>query len=658
MQKNKYLLQLLVFYLFSLSACHTIDDDVQIVLDEAPSEQRSELSAFISHFADNKRRQDVAKFIVANLKNKFSVAETNSIFYQEYIDSVEASKMTAANLKGRSYKDNISVLLDRHRLTRSRDLYVVSADSLISQLESVIRIWEQSPWSSLYLEETFEKYIAPYRIADEPLEYYWCMDANMRYKSCLEEYKDSSIVAACTYIYRNIDYWTNNLFWGEPLQSYSTNIRYKRGTCADHAVYTAMIMRALGIPTAVDFIPFWGDNNNGHSFNALLLPDGTCRGYNNSEDLSTELTLSGKVPKVYRKEFEIQRNTALYKYRDIEYLPSLFANHDLKDVTRYYNIPMTDVSFSPDLYQPQSRIVYLAVFTPGAWQPVAWAEYKGGKVKFRDVGIGYTSCASPSTKGEGYGAGGLFLPVCYQDEEMQSLTFPFILREEGAVYFLRPDVKEKETVVLYRKFPRKKRIIGFAEKMKGGYFELSNRADFTDSEIVFFVDTIPQSHMQTISLPEGKKYRYMRYYKRRGGISIGEMGGMDMHNGVIHGKVMADIALQGDAELKNIQDGDVLSYYDIEGLNDLWVGIDFGQSVAISKLFFCPRTDDNDVSPGDEYELLCWDKGWLSLGTQVAEEYSIVFKDVPRNALLWLRNLTKGREERPFTYENGKQIWW
>ena len=28
------------------------------------------------------------------------------------------------------------------------------------------------------------------------------------------------------------------------------------------------------------------------------------------------------------------------------------------------------------------------------------------------------------------------------------------------------------------------------------------------------------------------------------------------------------------------------------------------------------------------------------------------------NALLWLRNHTRGEEERNFTYENGEQIWW
>jgi hypothetical protein len=32
--------------------------------------------------------------------------------------------------------------------------------------------------------------------------------------------------------------------------------------------------------------------------------------------------------------------------------------------------------------------------------------------------------------------------------------------------------------------------------------------------------------------------------------------------------------------------------------------------------------------------------------------------NMPTNALFWLRDLTKGKEERPFTYENGQQVWW
>lgn len=31
---------------------------------------------------------------------------------------------------------------------------------------------------------------------------------------------------------------------------------------------------------------------------------------------------------------------------------------------------------------------------------------------------------------------------------------------------------------------------------------------------------------------------------------------------------------------------------------------------------------------------------------------------LPKGALLWLKNHTQGKEERIFTYEDGKQVWW
>lgn len=48
----------------------------------------------------------------------------------------------------------------------------------------------------------------------------------------------------------------------------------------------------------------------------------------------------------------------------------------------------------------------------------------------------------------------------------------------------------------------------------------------------------------------------------------------------------------------------------------------------------------------------------FSLGEKVADREFITYDQVPANALLWLKNHTKGEEERIFTYENGKQRWW
>ena len=71
-----------------------------------------------------------------------------------------------------------------------------------------------------------------------------------------------------------------------------------------------------------------------------------------------------------------------------------------------------------------------------------------------------------------------------------------------------------------------------------------------------------------------------------------------------------------------------------------------------------PEDDSNAIFPGEHYELFYWRKGWVSLGVQQATDTVLEYRKVPKGALLWLRNLDKGKQERIFTYENGKQIWY
>jgi hypothetical protein len=61
---------------------------------------------------------------------------------------------------------------------------------------------------------------------------------------------------------------------------------------------------------------------------------------------------------------------------------------------------------------------------------------------------------------------------------------------------------------------------------------------------------------------------------------------------------------------------------------------------------------------GELYELFYWNKtGWSSLGKQEGRpDSTLVYTNVPKNALLNLHNHTRGKENRPFTYENGKQV--
>jgi hypothetical protein len=80
------------------------------------------------------------------------------------------------------------------------------------------------------------------------------------------------------------------------------------------------------------------------------------------------------------------------------------------------------------------------------------------------------------------------------------------------------------------------------------------------------------------------------------------------------------------------------------------------QSVRVIKKY--PEDESNDIFPGNTYELLYWQKGWVSLGLQVADTNYLIYDNAPENALFWIRNHTQGVQERIFTYEQNRQVWW
>jgi hypothetical protein len=90
-----------------------------------------------------------------------------------------------------------------------------------------------------------------------------------------------------------------------------------------------------------------------------------------------------------------------------------------------------------------------------------------------------------------------------------------------------------------------------------------------------------------------------------------------------------------------------------------YVGMELAKSSQVSKIRFLARNDMNSILPNDQYELFYWNnKEFVSLGKKIATDTVVEYNNVPKNSILWLRDNTTGREERIFTYENGKQVWW
>ena len=105
-------------------------------------------------------------------------------------------------------------------------------------------------------------------------------------------------------------------------------------------------------------------------------------------------------------------------------------------------------------------------------------------------------------------------------------------------------------------------------------------------------------------------------------------------------------------------DGDALTFFHTND-SASWGGLELEQPTAISQIRYIIRNDDNGIRKGHEYELFYMKDGeWISLGKQIAtEDDRLLYKSIPKGALYWLRDYTKGTEERIFTIENNQVKW-
>lgn len=596
------------------------------------------------------------RYTLCNIDNKHSASgRLRNDIYSDFIDSIESTQghISYINASGRFDKKRSAGEPD----TVYPDTEAINADLLWRNIVLARQIWDNAAWRDKYDEQTFYRYILPYRMSVEPLDFAWRENAHNDYGALLDGASNDPL-EACKTINDNITYLHYDLLRAADLQTYDAYKASPRGGCEGRALYTAMIMRSLGLPVAIDFVPIWGCINNGHTFNALIMPDGKSIGFSVPKDLPDGGVMAWKCTKVYRRRFDILKDSPAYKYRNKEPIAEPFDNYDIEDVTTAYDVPVGNVEIKPK-NGTNRHLAYLAVPRRDKWSVVACGERKFGKYAFDNVGYGYQNGIETEEQGENIGKGTVYIPLQFDDtDNLVPADYPFILSGTGT-HSLNPGTASLREVVLTRKYPRFARIVNFAEKTERYIFEGANEPDFSDAEVLHIITSTPFSRMQHFAVESPKKYKYARVRNIYGGLMIGEMAFCDDNGKAIDGKTICHKILADEPSVANAADGDVLTFMKFdENIYNLWLGTKFDRPQRIGSIAFCPRTDDNDISPGDIYELLYWDNDWISLGTQIAEDYSLIYSDVPSNALLLLRNHSRGREERPFTFENGRQIWW
>jgi len=642
MGKNKTVLTMkyVLFILLALilAACRSEKEKQLECALEFAGDNRVELEKVLEHYRTDPEKLEAARFLIRNMPGWYSY-EGNEL------DSIH--HLLVGVCEGRSISKREKNKWNRisfDSLSKIYDAQVITAEYLIDNIDLAFEVWRKYPWNRNLPFDDFCELILPYRIADEPLSD-WRKLYYEDYGTLLDSlYKGSDVIEASKIIdgkLRKLYYIYNTDFRVPHLNAvflYHNRIGYCREAC-DLTIYA---MRACGIPVATYYFVYSPDYQHYHCWTMLRDTTGTFLqfGFNEFEASRDTLRHDGrKKGKVYRYCFGMQadKNSGTSGNRQ---LSPVLKNRFVKDVTSEYfgsNDTTIPIQMSGEQY------IYLGIFSPGGWIPIDMALGNAGKVTFRDIepDVIYQTLYQ--------GDGGKLYPAGY----------PFISKTGGGFVLLKPNIDLMEEAILKRKMPQQKTIAEWAYRaIIGAKVEAADDLSFMQADLLWqFEDTLTTNYYVLTPLLR-KKYRYVRYVAPIGKrMELAELALFKDSFCKEKVRLRRINSIEPIAKLEYVTDGNILTYFQARDTS-CYLAYDLGESTLIERIVFSPRNDDNYIWPGDNYELFYQDgiNGWKSLGSKVATEREIDFL-VPQNALLWLRNRTKGREEQVFIYKNGRQYF-
>lgn len=584
-------------------------------------------------------------FLIINITSKYSLHGQRIKAYTDTILTHHQDDLTL--------EKKLNLMKYQFRNSLLSDLDSISSMDLMNNINLAYNAFTKYTWSNNFDFELFCEYILPYKIGNEPLENWREKVQELNYDSI---FHFNSIQTSGEYVIKKISDRKRNFIirWGNenpmiPDIPYSVLEKLNLGSCKELSDYATFVLRSYGIPVSKDFTPNYANINAGHNWNALIInknksipfiiPVKDTLGYFKSEHY--------QLCKVYRKTYSIQEQSHAAINGPITFPSRILNDPCIVDVTdQYVNTFDIDVPIFFEIPK-KAKFAYLEVFSNRTWVPVSWGEIHNNTITFRKMG-----------------AKTVYLPVVNDDDRMTNFNYPLKVDEKGNSSFLRPDTIKTVDMKILRKYPLFPRIQYYIDRMIGGEFQGANRKDFSDAVALYTIEKSPGEYFNTVSINAGKAFKYFRYVGPADSwCNIAEMEIYEDENSdkPLKGNIIATEGINvefPERKKENVFDGDVLTFFQSARPDSCWVGLEFKNHQQIGKIRFIARTDLNIIVPGNEYELFYWNDDWISLGRRIASSNELIYKNVPSNALYFLQNHTKGKEERIFTYEDGKQIWW
>lgn len=551
------------------------------------------------------------------------------------------------------YHQSLITTKDNSELTLQNHTAFIGADFLISEINHAFAIWDKCIWKDSITTEGFFEYILPYCVAKEEIQSYR-MYFHDKYKYLIAGITNPQKAFDKVFITITKKYKVTTS--KDSLESLNPIVVEQRmnGNCDERSILLTHIMRALCIPVTYDFTPNWANYSiRGHTWVSYISQSNETFVISDYDSISKR---GGIIDASLLKFDSPLHSKPLFNIDSIKRISKIWRNTYRGNEAEegFINPTIIDVSeqygLTYDLQIPYSqkgkKRFFLCTFRTGeGWQPVLSTFSDNGLIRFNNIGT----------------------EICYfigieNKNSIKPFSNPFILYSDHTIRTLGPDHSNTETITLRSKYPITPRWVLRSQDIVGTIFEASNTEKFIvkdDIDTLHIISEIPIG-IQEIFINPTKSYRYFRFrsgndHSRMSEVSI--YGKDSMGNDIeMKGKLLRHKISEKNASAIVDKNYTTFALQKIQS----WVGYDFGpdNQQKITRISYCARNDGNMIEPGDMYELLFYDRGWKSLGKQIASSNELIYNRVPQNALLWLKNHTKGYEERVFTYDDNHQKWW
>lgn len=406
-------------------------DEVDRHLKEFPR-ARLAFEEVLNEFKDDELKRKAAFFIFNNMKNHYSETVI-------WVDSL-GKALDYDELNYSDYKTSIHAFRQKTRLNKVKpkisrifDGDTISADYIINHINMILKTWNK-PWNKHLEFEDFCEYVLPYRVMNEPVQYYQNIFFE-RFEPFLDSLSDNGVdyELQCL-VNMEIHKGYQNTFQREdpryrlPLQGPLNLMHRKQGDCTNMVNYASYAMRSLGVPVTVDFTPWYSTSTGRHFWNVTWDKNGKASIFVGTRNNPGTYLIPRELGKVFRFKYSNNKDWIAHFLPENKLPHGFFRKKHIFDVTPEYG-PCTDLVFNLNV-KTDSPYAYISVFNGLNWKAVFFGKLNSqNKVCFKNMG-----------------RGAVYLPQIFKNNRFHSVAYPKLLRKDGTIEELRPDLKRRRCI--------------------------------------------------------------------------------------------------------------------------------------------------------------------------------------------------------------------